>query len=899
MMVVAMLARPLVVGPVSTLSQRVRVVGQLTGATVTVHALGIDDRVVAAGVTDSADHRIALLPGESLRAGDILHATQEYDGDASPLPLNGDPLGTEVQPVLAVGTALGEVSLRSVPFTCGRAAWLIGGVPGARARLRSGGSDLGTGVFEDTEGARLTVDPLLAGSFQISQAATGLGSGAPTTRTAVPLAGSSGEPLDHPVIDPPPVACNRAVRVVGVVDGAEVTLVRDDGVSSTEQRHFFDASALWVPLDRPLVEGERLTVSQAVHPECQRSSDENRVRVGAAPPIPRPTVDGPLCAGSTVVAVSGLIPGAGVEVRANGTVYRAEVPVTADRLLVLVEPLEAAPSGQVVTARQEQCGKFGPASEAVPVDPAEADPPQHRIEPEPLACSPVVVVEGAHPGAVLTARSATLGPISGHVLTDQDGRAVIPVAPQLRDGDQIEVLQFACGNSPVSADAPVGFLEWVPVPWVGETFVGRQSVEIGDVVPGATVEVHVTGDRGQLRGTAVVVADRDPLMVGLGPALEVGDEVAARQGLCSSLSGFSAPSKAGFQPINADWWIWEGANARNEVWDEDYVLGGRFRNRGGTAIADLEVKITEELRGPGTTLPPSPAGDGGAPVVAPGAEVVVRSEVQHKDWVWFTEVIWYVKGPTHREYWYRAELVGVDGAGDPYPTVTSVPLRVFVNVPKWKRAAAAAAMGAAASAAAMAASIVLIVAAGAAYAAAAISGAVALDPPEPDPDFRRSVTLPGLVPVPPGIPGETLAGVFRLIEQVMAIELTKSLIEGKRLGALREHDELWAARLATARLDASDQQRALVTEARAVVEDGLAEALAALPPDLDLVEARHRLLYDGLPDETASLGLDPETLAAFDAMVRTAARPGDRRSGAGRLGGRRRCRRRGDGRTGR
>ena len=38
---------------------------------------------------------------------------------------------------------LSAVTITSTVFTCGRAAWLRGGVPGAIGHIRSGGSDLG------------------------------------------------------------------------------------------------------------------------------------------------------------------------------------------------------------------------------------------------------------------------------------------------------------------------------------------------------------------------------------------------------------------------------------------------------------------------------------------------------------------------------------------------------------------------------------------------------------------------------------------------------------------------------------------------------------------------------------------------------------------------------------
>ena len=69
----------------------------------------------------------------------------------------------------------------------------------------------------------------------------------------------------------------------------------------------------------------------------------------------------PLCAGASLIVIHDLIPGAGVEVFANGKTYRAQTPLEDTSLLVIVDALEAPPPGQtrVVSARQEQCGVFG------------------------------------------------------------------------------------------------------------------------------------------------------------------------------------------------------------------------------------------------------------------------------------------------------------------------------------------------------------------------------------------------------------------------------------------------------------------------------------------------------------------------------------------------------------
>ena len=317
------LVRPLIVGPISTISRNVRVRGQLTGTTVTIVSRGPSTRKLAAGVAESPDTRIALDPGEALRSDDILFAIQELDADTSPNPSASDPLGVPVMKVPATTGGLSAVTITSTVFTCGRAAWLRGGVPGAIGHIRSGGSDLGSGIFEDGEGARFEVVPLFTGvAVQALQSIPGVGDGPTVSRTPLALPGPPRGPLAAPDVAPPPLACNTSVKVIGVFDGAEVTLRRDDGQRVVDLVYMFDAPSLRAPVNEPLAEGEILTLSQAVHAECSRTPTERQVRVERAPPVPKPRVQGPLCAGASLIVIHDLIPGAGVEVFANGRQLR-------------------------------------------------------------------------------------------------------------------------------------------------------------------------------------------------------------------------------------------------------------------------------------------------------------------------------------------------------------------------------------------------------------------------------------------------------------------------------------------------------------------------------------------------------------------------------------------------
>ena len=135
--------------------------------------------------------------------------------------------------------------------------------------------------------------------------------------------------------------------------------------------------------------------------------------------------------------------------------------------------------------------------------------------------------------------SDVLGPISGFVTADFKGKATIPIAPQLINGHTIDVVQWACGGSPTKARATVEFTEHLPVPSVGDPFIGTRSVDMSDLVPGARVEVVVTAKDGTVKEVASFVAEDKTWPAHLQNDLQGGDKVKARQGLCSALTGFS------------------------------------------------------------------------------------------------------------------------------------------------------------------------------------------------------------------------------------------------------------------------------------------------------------------------------------------------------------------------
>jgi hypothetical protein len=255
------LARPRVVGPLSELSRKVRVRGQLVGADVTVVSLGSHRREIARGQAMAADQRFDLPQNVKLLPDDALVAVQRLGSESSANPDASMSFQMGVMRAPTRPAELGYVGLVSTLFECGRALWLRGGFPGADANVRISGAVAGTGTFLDSEGARLRLStPLGSATVEVFQSVPGLGEGPRVQRIPITLAGRPGDPVAPPVADPSPVACDESLYVTHAIDGAEVVVSRSDGRTSSELRALFDRAALRFPLGTPLTPGRALPV---------------------------------------------------------------------------------------------------------------------------------------------------------------------------------------------------------------------------------------------------------------------------------------------------------------------------------------------------------------------------------------------------------------------------------------------------------------------------------------------------------------------------------------------------------------------------------------------------------------------------------------------------------------
>ena len=826
------LSRPLVVGPVSELTQSVRLQGQLSGATVSIVSVGPSAREVANGVASSSDERFPLLAGEALKEDDVLLAKQTLGGESSVDPVAGLSLGVTVQRAPATVGDLTGVTFVSALYECGRHVWIKGGIPGAEGRVSVSGVAVATGDFNEAEGARLEVPPLEIQATAAQQVVVGVGDGPATSRVPHALPGGPGDALRQPRVDPIPVECDGAVRVKDIFDGAEVVISRNDGKSVVESRAGFDASALWFPVDPYLTQSDQLELHQEVGPQCERKWKVLKVAVGPPGPNLPPTID-PVCPGAPLIKIGALAPNAEVELSIGGTTLRTQAARDSTTLAI---PVDDWPAGQV-SVRQRRCGAWSPPATATHFV-AVGGPSVEIVDPL-YSCSPIVVVKGPPGPFVVRVSSKRNGPLSGYVYS-AGGVCVVDVAPLLTSPDDITAELWQCGAAAVTQTKPVTPHPDARAPKVGSPiYINDTTIRIDGLQVGATVSIEVSDSSGGIRETITQPAADVGATIDLSQPLESGDTVVARQGFCDELGAPSQAVSATLVPVTQDWWQWDGQSPMAAEWNRDYDVGGALTNKGTTGLVNVQYAYWEDSTDTGDhVVGPLNAGQS-----APGTFNNLK-----KDWSWLTPGIWNPHGPFAKTFKCTVVVTADDGSGNPYPPMTTSPFVVVVQVSAAKRlaasqaagqAAAAIALGIAAAAAALGiftagAAVALGIAAGVAAGASAAAGAIALDPPEPDPEYRSRIT-----PLVPDVNIPELPSLARFLHGQLAvptIEATKSLIEGRLLGAIAADDAEWIAIHRGDLTEAGVLQQSLATEAAAAMAPALAElasvieGLAALEP---------------------------------------------------------------------
>ena len=257
-----------------------------------------------------------------------------------------------------------------------------------------------------------------------------------------------------------------------------------------------------------------------------------------------PRIKGPVSECSSEIWVQGQFPGATVEVvdTTSGTIVATGPPATsADQLFPKVAALMPA---RKLAARQT----LGTDASGLSADTVEVESLPNPVGPvtfvTPLMeCARCLWLEGLVPGANVEVRDG--GTVIG-TGRSYDGVARVHLSDPIRAGSAIEGQQTACGV-PGALTHPPGPLppavsrqeRMLPPPTVEDPLVEcSQRVTVGEVFPGATVDLNRSGGPG-----LTACFDLPSLWFGVNPHLSLGETVSARQRYpdCEQISLWSTP----------------------------------------------------------------------------------------------------------------------------------------------------------------------------------------------------------------------------------------------------------------------------------------------------------------------------------------------------------------------
>ena len=291
-----------IVPPLGACSDRIRVRGQKTGSIFTVSA-GLEGAIpeeLFRGPASGPDQIVVLT--RRLKADERVFA-----GDGSP----GAGYAEVVQPE-PDQTEVGPVNADAHLHAWGRCGAFGNCLPGAEVTVTSQTrGTLGRGAFDpETGSARVRFSlPLHEGEVLFAeQAICGL-TGPPGELPLPDRAQIVDGLLPAPLIAIPPVACDLAVLVKGVAEGATVRMFRGGREYSSA---CFDYPSAWFQFADCLVTGEQIWFDQRF-PDCELHSPPSPpIDVSDPDDLSKPAILGILCPGMPEIGVGQLRFGATV-----------------------------------------------------------------------------------------------------------------------------------------------------------------------------------------------------------------------------------------------------------------------------------------------------------------------------------------------------------------------------------------------------------------------------------------------------------------------------------------------------------------------------------------------------------------------------------------------------------
>lgn len=492
---------PKVRGPLSECSRLVAVDLVIPSAGVTIVVFRGSD-YVAVGHVESAvatSVNVPLNAGEVLAEYERVNAQQTLrDGTSRTTSTILPDNDVAVQRSVA---DFGPPSMLSHVYTCSRGFWVGGMRPGTEIQvLLPGGSVIGNGVAVDgtalvtvpggiPHGASLVLRQIICPKPPPSPPAPNY-----VVDTTLPPAllfpYQSGQTIPAPEILSGLAQCSRSIQLAGVLPGAEVVLVAEDGSwfvglppsDNTERT-----------IDLPFeVSGLAAVIRQEVSPLCQTHSEQKRHTIALQTRLPAPDLWFIYCNTTPWLFARGLKKNADVEfsvtVDGRETIYPTVAGSDG------MAPAPPMPVGALVRVRQGECDLWSDWSDPPQTANAMLAPPtQPHIPHELFGCQTAVPVENVFPFVgyvhVMSTRHGELKvvPVTSMVMT-------IPVAPVLEPGDEIWVEHRFCGQRLESNHRTVkGRLDAQPGEIQQPLFDGDTVVIVKRVTAGAWVELWVDG----------------------------------------------------------------------------------------------------------------------------------------------------------------------------------------------------------------------------------------------------------------------------------------------------------------------------------------------------------------------------------------------------------------------
>ncbi|TDN67061.1 hypothetical protein [Paraburkholderia sp. BL10I2N1] len=240
-----------------------------------------------------------------------------------------------------------------------------------------------------------------------------------------------------------------------------------------------------------------------------------------------PTVGERLARCGTSVAVWGIVPGASVELRVDGTTVQTQTVNDSWIVFTLASELAA---NQSVSARQTLApDPTSNDSPAVVVGDVQIPPPPPRLTPDIFSCANCVYVDGLAPGATVTLLTGGVDGTRtlGSAVADGDGTACF--SPSDLSADQVFGTATVCASTSVFSPpsnviaAPAS----LPAPNLSAPIFGCQTfVDMDGLTQGATVEVF---DSGVSLGT--FCSCWGAVHCNVGTALATGHAITAKQSM--------------------------------------------------------------------------------------------------------------------------------------------------------------------------------------------------------------------------------------------------------------------------------------------------------------------------------------------------------------------------------